>query len=96
MPLYEYQCTKGHHFEVQQSMNDEPLSRCHKNGCRAKTQRLISLNGFSLGGSGWYSDGYGSKKNGASETSGGNGCGSSCACDAANSAKKNETNKASS
>jgi putative FmdB family regulatory protein len=86
MPLYEYQCTKGHHFEVQQSISAEPLERCNEPGCRAKAQRLISLNGFSLSGGGWYADGYGPKK--ANGTKASTGCGSSCACDAANGAKK--------
>jgi putative FmdB family regulatory protein len=89
MPLYEYQCTKGHHFEVQQSINAAALDRCNEPGCRAKAQRLISLNGFALSGGGWYADGYGPKK--ANGTNG-SGCGSSCGCDAAkgaaNGAKK--------
>jgi len=89
MPLYEYQCTKGHHFEVQQSMNDEPFGRCQEPGCRAKAQRLISRNGFSLQGSGWYSDGYGGKSKGSN-----GGCGSACACDATTGAQK-EAKKAS-
>ena len=80
MPLYEYECTKGHHFEVQQSMSAAPLERCNESGCRAKVQRLISLAGFSLSGGGWYADGYGPKK--ANGTSGNSGCGASCACDA--------------
>jgi|GEM_PF-5745548 len=90
MPLYEYQCTKGHHFEVQQSMNDEAFGRCQEPGCRAKAQRLISRNGFSLQGSGWYSDGYGGKSN---KSKGSNG-GSACACDATTGAPK-EAKKAS-
>ena len=89
MPLYEYQCTKGHHFEVQQSMSDVPLERCQMRGCRAKAERLISLaGGFSLQGSGWYSDGYGGKKSAANGTSGGKGCGSSCGCHGDGGAKK--------
>jgi len=83
MPLYEYQCTKGHHFEVQQSMNDEPLIRCQENGCRAKAERLISLGGFALQGSGWYSDGYGGKSKGSN-----GGCDSAGACDAAKGSQK--------
>jgi putative FmdB family regulatory protein len=92
MPLYEYQCTKGHHFEVQQSMSTPSLARCTEPGCRAKAQRLISRNGFALAGGGWYADGYGPQK--ANGTNGNNGCGSSCACDAAKGAK-NGTEKAS-
>lgn len=91
MPLYEYQCTKGHHFEVQQSMSDAPLDRCLTRGCRAKAERLISLAGFSLQGGGWYSDGYGGKKSAPNGASGDNGCGSSCGCNGANGAKKAST-----
>lgn len=69
MPTYEYECSKGHHFEVEQSINDEPLKRCKV--CRAKVQRLISASHFILKGSGWYADGYGSSKksSGGSESS---------------------------
>ena len=69
MPTYEYECSKGHHFEVEQSINDEPLKRCKV--CRAKVHRLISASHFILKGSGWYADGYGSSKksSGGSESS---------------------------
>jgi putative FmdB family regulatory protein len=67
MPTYEYECTKGHHFEVEQSINDAPLKRCKV--CRAKVQRLISASHFILKGSGWYADGYGSSKKSGSESS---------------------------
>lgn len=62
MPTYEYECTNGHHFEVEQSIKDEPLKRCKV--CRAKVQRLISASHFILKGGGWYADGYGNKKSG--------------------------------
>jgi putative FmdB family regulatory protein len=63
MPVYEYECTKGHQFEVEQRISDKPLARCKV--CRAKARRLISRTSFVLKGGGWYSDGYGaSKKNG--------------------------------
>jgi putative FmdB family regulatory protein len=63
MPTYEYECSKGHRFEVEQSMRDPALKRCKV--CRAKAQRLISASAFILKGGGWYSDGYGSSKSGA-------------------------------
>jgi putative FmdB family regulatory protein len=71
MPTYEYECTKGHRFEVEQSMRDPALRRCKV--CRSKAQRLISASSFILKGGGWYSDGYGSSKPNASksESSGG-------------------------
>ena len=67
MPTYEYECTNGHVFEVEQSIKDEPLKRCKV--CRAKVQRLISASHFILKGSGWYADGYGSKKSSSSDSS---------------------------
>jgi putative FmdB family regulatory protein len=67
MPTYEYECSKGHHFEVEQSINDEPLKRCKV--CRAKVHRLISASNFILKGSGWYADGYGSSKKSSSDSS---------------------------
>jgi putative FmdB family regulatory protein len=60
MPTYEYECTKGHQFEAEQSIHDAPLKRCRK--CRSKVRRLISASSFILKGGGWYSDGYGSSK----------------------------------
>ena len=60
MPTYEYECSNGHHFEVEQSIKDPALKRCKV--CRAKAHRLISASHFILKGSGWYADGYGSSK----------------------------------
>jgi len=60
MPLYDYRCSKGHEFEVDQSIKDEPIKTCREKGCRAKVKRLISKTSFRLKGSGWFSDGYGS------------------------------------
>jgi putative FmdB family regulatory protein len=73
MPVYEYECTKGHQFEVEQRISEPPLERCRI--CRAKARRLISASTFILKGGGWYADGYGSgkgaaKSNGSSDSSG--------------------------
>lgn len=68
MPTYEYECTKGHRFEFEQSMHDPALKRCRI--CRSKVQRLISASAFILKGGGWYSDGYGSAKPGSNKSSG--------------------------
>jgi putative FmdB family regulatory protein len=40
MPLYEYQCTRGHRFEAIQKISDRPLKQCSI--CPAKAQRTIS------------------------------------------------------
>ncbi len=54
MPTYEYECTKcGHNFELFQSINDRPRSRCPL--CRGKVEKLISGGvGISFKGSGYY------------------------------------------
>lgn len=59
MPVYEYECKKCDKvFEVQQKMNDAPLSGCPE--CLSPVKKLISLNSFQLKGGGWYADGYSS------------------------------------
>ena len=62
MPIYDYRCTKGHEFEADQGIKDEPIKTCREKGCRAKAKRPISKTSFRLLGSGWFSDGYGSVK----------------------------------
>jgi putative FmdB family regulatory protein len=57
MPLYEYRCAKcGNVFEVIQKFSDTPLT-VHE-ACGGSVERLISLSGFSLKGSGWYATDY--------------------------------------
>jgi putative FmdB family regulatory protein len=68
MPTYEYKCTKGHTFEVFQSMMDEPLRKCPK--CQSAVRRVINGGmGVIFKGSGFYST---DNKKG-SALSGGNG-----------------------
>lgn len=67
MPTYEYECTKGHQFEVEQRITESPLERCQV--CRAKVRRLISASTFILKGGGWYSDGYSSESGSSSSSS---------------------------
>jgi putative FmdB family regulatory protein len=40
MPLYEYECSKGHHFEAIQKVSDKPLRRCMT--CAAAAKRALS------------------------------------------------------
>ena len=40
MPLYEYQCLKGHRFEAIQKVSDKPLKRCEI--CSGAAKRAIS------------------------------------------------------
>lgn len=53
MPTYDYECRKGHRFEVFQKMSDEPVSECPE--CGADAQRKISGGvGFLFKGDGFY------------------------------------------
>lgn len=53
MPTYEYECRKGHRFDVFQKMSDEPVSECSE--CGAGAQRKISGGvGFLFKGDGFY------------------------------------------
>jgi putative FmdB family regulatory protein len=40
MPLYEYECAKGHRFELIRKLSDKPVKRCFI--CLATAQRAIS------------------------------------------------------
>jgi putative FmdB family regulatory protein len=60
MPTYEYRCTKGHTFEVMQSMTDEPLTKCTE--CNARVQRVFHPVAVHFKGSGFYTTDYGRKK----------------------------------
>lgn len=40
MPLYEYECSKGHRFEAIQKVNDRPIKKCTV--CSANAKRAIS------------------------------------------------------
>jgi putative FmdB family regulatory protein len=40
MPLYEYECAKGHRFEALQSVREKPLKKCTV--CDAAARRAIS------------------------------------------------------
>ena len=67
MPTYEYGCTKGHTFEVEQRITEDPLKRCQV--CKAPVQRLLSAPRFILKGGGWYSDGYSGSGSGSGSKS---------------------------
>ena len=58
MPTYEYSCSKGHTFEIQQGIKDDAIRTCNVDDCEAACKRLISAPSFSLKGGGWYADGY--------------------------------------
>jgi putative FmdB family regulatory protein len=57
MPLYEYQCEtckKVHEFI--QKFSDAPMTECPE--CKGPLHKLMSLNSFSLKGTGWYTTDY--------------------------------------
>src|SRR5271167_4150195 len=60
MPTYEYRCTKGHTFEVTQSINDEPLTKCEV--CGRPVARVLHSPAVHFKGSGFYNTDYGTKK----------------------------------
>ena len=64
MPFYEYRCTKGHTFEVRQSMSDEPLEKCEV--CGAKASRVLFAPAIHFKGTGFHNTDYSSKRRGAS------------------------------
>jgi len=58
MPTYEYQCAKGHVFEVFQKISDKPVAKCPT--CKSAAKRLISGGaGLIFKGSGFYITDYG-------------------------------------
>jgi len=73
MPTYDYECPKGHRFEVFQKMTDKPSATCPK--CKARARRVISGGaGFLFKGEGFYITDYRSddyKKKASAETGGG-------------------------
>jgi putative FmdB family regulatory protein len=60
MPIYEYRCTKGHTFEVLQSMSDDPLTKCEV--CGSPVERVLHSPAVHFKGSGFYNTDYGTKK----------------------------------
>jgi len=40
MPLYEYECAKGHRFETVQKVKQRPLTKCSV--CSARAKRILS------------------------------------------------------
>lgn len=71
MPIYEYKCTNGHHFEVVQKMADEPLTHCQE--CGAPVERVFHPVAVHFKGKGFYTTDYGSQKQPAGASSDGAG-----------------------
>jgi putative FmdB family regulatory protein len=64
MPVYEYRCdTCEYQFELRQKFSDPPADDCPK--CGEAVHKMVSASAFSLKGSGWFAEGYGTKADGA-------------------------------
>ena len=60
MPIYEYRCDNGHHFDVMQKMTDGPVTECEV--CGAPVQRVFHPVAVHFKGSGFYNTDYGTAK----------------------------------
>ena len=60
MPIYEYRCENGHHFDVMQKMTDGPVTECEV--CGAPVQRVFHPVAVHFKGSGFYNTDYGTAK----------------------------------
>jgi putative FmdB family regulatory protein len=56
MPLYEYQCERGHRFERIVKFSDPPIDVCPE--CGAAAHKLMSSPAIQFKGSGWYITDY--------------------------------------
>jgi putative FmdB family regulatory protein len=57
MPTYDYECPKGHRFEVFQKMSDDPAAACPECGAPA-TRKISGGAGFLFKGEGFYITDY--------------------------------------
>ena len=60
MPIYEYRCENGHHFDVMQKMTDGPVTECEV--CGAPVQRVFHPIAVHFKGSGFYNTDYGTAR----------------------------------
>ena len=60
MPIYEYRCDNGHHFDVMQKMTDGPVTECEV--CGTPVQRVFHPVAVHFKGSGFYNTDYGTAR----------------------------------
>lgn len=53
MPIYEYECSKGHHYERAEGFDAPSVQTCPT--CKRRSRRVISLPAVIFKGSGFYS-----------------------------------------
>ena len=63
MPLYEYECDRGHRFERIVKFSDPPLELCPE--CGAPVRKLMSSPAIQFKGTGWYITDYARKSDSA-------------------------------
>ena len=76
MPIYEYRCPKGHHFERFQSMSAAAPENCDTCGASPVEQVLYPI-AIHYKGSGFYTTDYGKGKKAKPDGGGGDGGSSS-------------------
>ena len=54
MPLYQYQCSKGHSYEKQQPFGSPVEHPCEQPRCTAIARRVLIAPQVHFKGSGWY------------------------------------------
>ena len=76
MPIYEYRCPNGHHFEVFHGMNESSPEKCEVCGA-APLVRVLHPVAVHYKGSGFYSTDYGKGARKSGKDSGSSDSGSS-------------------
>jgi putative FmdB family regulatory protein len=59
VPMYEYECAKGHRFEKIEKFSATLVKKCPV--CGGRAERQISASAVQFKGSGWYVTDYGGK-----------------------------------
>ncbi len=54
MPLYQYECSKGHSYEKQQPFGSPVEHPCEHPRCKATAKRVLIPPQVHFKGSGWY------------------------------------------
>ena len=77
MPIYEYRCENGHHFDVMQRITEDPVTHCQV--CEAPVQRVFHPVAVHFKGSGFYNTDYGTAKRRREQETTGDGAGKEAA-----------------
>lgn len=97
MPIYEYRCDNGHHFDVMQKMTDGPVTECEV--CGAPVQRVFHPVAVHFKGSGFYNTDYGTarrKRESAASSSSDSSSGSDSKSDSSSSSSSDSSKSSSS